>query len=99
MPTERLVQEIEMKASRRIVLKNAAIFAGLTAAPWAVRPAAAQQKASKQATQYREQPKNGQKCSDCLQFIPGQQGADATCKVVEGPISPNGWCTAFVKKS
>ena len=88
-----------MKASRRIMFKNAAILAGLTVAPWAVRSAAAQQKATKQAMQYQDQPKNGQKCSDCLQFIPGQQGANGTCKVVEGPISPNGWCAAFVKKS
>ena len=88
-----------MKASRRIMLKNAAIVAGLAAAPWAVRPARAQQKATKQAMQYQEQPKNGQKCADCLQFVPAKQGANGTCKVVEGPISPNGWCAAFVKKS
>jgi len=88
-----------MKASRRIMLKNAAIVAGLAAAPWAARQAAAQQKATKQAMQYQEQPKGGQKCSDCLQFVPGQQGANGACKVVEGPISPNGWCAAFVKKS
>jgi len=49
--------------------------------------------------QYQEQPKNGQKCADCLQFIPGQQGASGTCKVVEGPISAEGWCAAYVKKS
>ena len=88
-----------MKAFRRIILKNAAVVAGLAAVPWVMRPAAAQQKAAKQAMQYQEQPKNGQKCSDCLQFIPGQKGANGTCKVVEGPISPNGWCAAFVKKS
>jgi len=87
-----------MKASRRMMLKNAAIVAGLAAAPWAARPAVAQQKATKQAMQYQEQPKGGQKCSDCLQFVPGQQGANGACKVVEGPISPNGWCAAFVKK-
>ena len=89
-----------MKASRRIMLKNAAIVAGLAAAPWAARQAAAQQKATKQAMQYQEQPKNGQKCADCLQFISGaKQGASGTCKVVEGPISKDGWCAAYVKKS
>jgi high potential iron-sulfur protein len=89
-----------MKASRRIVLRSAAIVAGLAAAPWVARPAAAQAKATKQAMQYQEQPKNDQKCADCLQFIPGpKQGANGTCKVVEGPISPNGWCAAYVKKT
>lgn len=88
-----------MKASRRIMLRNAAIVAGLAAVPWA-RPAAAQAKATKQAMQYQEQPKNDQKCADCMHFIPGaKQGANGTCKVVEGPISPNGWCAAYVKKT
>jgi hypothetical protein len=50
--------------------------------------------------QYQEQPKNGQKCADCLQFIPAsKQGASGTCKVVEGPINPDGWCAAYVKKT
>ena len=25
-------------------------------------------------------------------------GAPGTCKVVEGPVSPKGWCVAYVKK-
>jgi len=82
------------------MLKSAAIVAGLAAAPWVARRAAAQAKATKQAMQYQEQPKNDQKCADCLQFIPGANpGANGTCKVVEGPISPNGWCAAYVKKT
>jgi hypothetical protein len=88
-----------MKLSRRIILKSAPIIAGLAAAPWA-RSALAQAKASKQAMQYQDQPKNGQKCDTCVQFVPGPQpGANGTCKVVEGPVSPNGWCIAYVKKS
>jgi len=88
-----------MKASRRVMLKNAAIVAGLAAAPWAARPAAAQAKATKQAMQYQDYPKNGQQCSACLQFVPGAKpDANGTCKVVDGPISPKGWCIAFVKK-
>jgi len=82
------------------MLKNAALVAGLAAAPWVARPAIAQAKATKQAMQYQDQPKNSQKCADCLQFIPGpKQGASGTCKVVEGTISPDGWCAAYVKKS
>ena len=45
---------------------------------------------------YQDQPNNGQRCDACLQFVPGANG---TCKVVEGPISPGGWCIAFAKKS
>ena len=90
-----------MKLSRRIMLKNAAIAAGVAAAaPWVARPARAQAKANKQAMQYQDHPKNGQQCDSCMQFIPGANAkANGTCKVVDGPISPNGWCIAYVKKS
>ena len=89
-----------MKPSRRIMLKNAAAMAGLVVAPWAPRPALAQAKASKKAMQYQDQPKSGQKCDTCVQFVPGAKpGASGSCKVVEGPISPDGWCIAYVKKS
>jgi hypothetical protein len=86
-----------MKPYRRILLKNAAILTGLAAAPWLAR---AQAKASKQAMQYQDQPKNGQRCDTCMQFVPGAKpNAPGTCKVVDGPISPSGWCIAYVKKS
>jgi High potential iron-sulfur protein len=49
---------------------------------------------------YQEQPKDGQRCDACMQFVPGPKpGAKGACKVVDGPISPSGWCIAFVKKS
>ena len=88
-----------MKASRRIMLKNAAIMAGLAAAPWA-RPALAQGNVSKQAMHYQDQPKDGQRCATCIQFIPGEKpGASGACQIVAGPISPNGWCIEYIKKS
>jgi len=55
--------------------------------------AAAQQKIDRKLVQYQDTPKNGQKCSDCLQFV-----APDGCKVVEGKISPNAWCAVFVAK-
>ena len=91
-----------MKTSlrRRLVLKNAAAAAGIALAPAFARSALAQAKASKQAMKYQDQPKDGQRCDTCLQFIPGPKaGANGTCKVVDGPISPSGWCVAYVKKS
>lgn len=85
-----------MKPTRRIVLKNLAVLA---AAPLLANSARAQAKATKQAMQYQEQPKNGQRCDTCMHFVAGaKQGAMGTCKVVDGPISPNGWCVAYVKK-
>ncbi len=60
----------------------------------------AQAKGSKASFKYQATPNNGKKCSDCVLFIPGSTPtADGTCKVVDGAISPNGWCTAFAAKS
>jgi hypothetical protein len=43
---------------------------------------------------YQDKPgPNGQKCSGCRLFKP-----PAACQIVTGKISPNGWCTAWVKK-
>ena len=87
-----------MRYSRRIWLKNAGV--GIALAPWLARWARAQAKASKEAMKYQEQPKDGQRCDTCMQFVPGPKaGANGTCKVVDGPISPSGWCIAYVKKS
>lgn len=49
---------------------------------------------------YQSTPKGDQKCSDCTLFVPGKTPKDdGTCKVIPGAISPNGWCTAFAKRS
>jgi anaerobic selenocysteine-containing dehydrogenase len=86
-----------MKPSRRTILKNAALAAGIAVIPFAAR---AQAKATKQAMQYQDQPKGDQTCDGCLQWIPGAKpDAPGECKVVDGPINPKGWCVAFVKKT
>lgn len=54
-------------------------------------PAAA--KAKQASVQYQTQPKGDQKCSLCRNFI----AETKTCKVVEGSISPDGWCTLWTK--
>ncbi len=48
---------------------------------------------------YQSTPKGHQKCSGCTLFIPGKTAtANGTCKVITGPISPKGWCTAYAAK-
>jgi High potential iron-sulfur protein len=60
----------------------------------------AQAKASQAQLKYQSTPKNDQKCSGCRFFVAGKtSSADGTCQIVEGSISPNGWCTGWVKKS
>ena len=86
-----------MDRTRRIALKRCA---ALVAATCAARGSLAQTKASKKAMQYQDAPKNGQQCDTCMQWIPPPSaGAPGGCKVVEGPISPKGWCVAYVKKA
>ena len=83
------------KFSRRSLLKSAVLLTGAACGGVLVhREARAQQKASKAAMKYQDHPNGEQKCSDCLQFVPPN-----SCKVVEGDISPNGYCIAWVKKT
>lgn len=81
------------KSSRRPVLKAIASLAVAATLPALTRQAAAQAKASKAALQYQGRPKNGLRCSTCVQFVPPGQ-----CKIVEGSIDPDGWCMAYIAK-
>lgn len=53
-------------------------------AAFAARPAGA---ATKEEAGYRDSPNRGRRCSDCRLFR-----GPASCRAVEGTISPNGWC-------
>jgi len=54
----------------------------------------AEAKNSQAAAAYQATPKNGQSCSSCALFRP-----PSSCLMVEGTISPDGWCKFYVKKS
>jgi hypothetical protein len=56
--------------------------------------ASAQQKVSKEAMKYQDKPNADQRCDGCMQFV-----APSSCKVVDGTISPSGWCMAWAKKA
>ena len=47
------------------------------------------------SVQYQAKPKGDQKCSTCINFI----AESNTCKLVEGNVSPEGWCTLWAKKA
>ncbi|KMW45582.1 high-potential iron-sulfur protein [Ralstonia insidiosa] len=47
---------------------------------------------------YQDSPKEGHRCADCTAFKPGAEADTGTCKVVGGPVSPNGWCMAFSRR-
>ena len=87
-------EDVELRArSRRIWLRAAVAVTGTTLASLVGQRARAQQKASKQAMKYQDKPNGDKQCSNCLHFQP-----PAACAVVDGTISPNGYCIAWVKK-
>ena len=87
--------------SRRCALRRtAALGLGATIAWVAAAPARAQAKLAKDAVKYVDKGDvPGKDCDDCLQYIaPARPGDPASCKLVEGPISPHGHCIAFTPK-
>ncbi len=88
----------QKKFSRRKIIKFMVLGA---AVPFAFTTSQAQAtKVSKETMQYRDKPNGKQQCSNCMQFIPGKTSeANGECKVVEGSISPQGWCTAYAPQS
>jgi hypothetical protein len=81
--------------SRRWLLKNSPAFAGAIASAVALpQNAFAQTKLTHEVAKYQDEPKNGQKCSTCVQFQP-----PSACKIVVDPISPNGWCQFYAPKT
>ncbi len=90
---------------RRVVLRGTlavgcslfvpiALFSSPVTSANAATPAATK-KMPKASVQYQTQPKGEQKCSNCVNFI----AESNTCKLVDGQISPTGWCTLWTKKA
>jgi hypothetical protein len=63
---------------------------------------AATNAAMRSSLKYQDKPNGDQHCGTCMQFVPGKDPkARGGCKVIPGDteISPNGWCSAWTKKS
>ena len=77
---------------RRIVLRSLLATGCALCLP---RLSAAQTgKVSKAQAQYQHRPKDDEKCGNCSNFV-----APNSCLLVEGEISPEGWCVLWTKKS
>ena len=77
--------------SRRILISRGAFVAasamGLSLTT--ICAARASAKMSKQAADYQDQPHDGEVCSACCMFVPGNPDQ---CTMIGGVISPHGWC-------
>ena len=77
------------KTSRRTVMRTGLVLA--TAGFVGAKTARAQdQKIEQSLVQYQAMPKDGAKCSACVNWV-----APNACKIVAGAISPEGWCVAY----
>ena len=80
--------------SRRAALKGALVALTGTAVAFATSARlAAQEKIAQAQVQYQNMPKDGAKCSLCVNWV-----APNACKIVAGTINPEGWCVAFAPK-
>jgi len=67
----------------RAALSGAAISFGMA-------PSRARQNLSQSDAEYQDTPKSGLTCAACSLFRPPRSG-----EIVEGDISPDGWCRFF----
>ena len=92
------MSNVKKPASRRNVLAGVAALAAL---PLLAEPDAALAAGTlpKTNAKYQDKPNGANRCGKCNYFIAGANPtALGQCKVVAGPISPNGWCTLFAPK-
>ena len=90
----------QKRCSRRMMLKqSSAALAALAAIPLVVLSAPARaMKLGKGDMHYQDQPRDGKKCVDCAAYETHPGNSNGNCKIVDGPISPDGWCMAFSQK-
>lgn len=79
--------------SRRDLLNVAALSSALAALGANSSARAAPKKFTKEQAKYQPVPKNGQRCQTCSLWEP-----PTSCQVVEGTISPAGWCILYQPK-
>ena len=87
------------RLSRRALLKSGGLPIGLLIVGGATSRAVADEEIKEAAkikqmdAHYQRFPKDSQRCEICLQYVPPDK-----CKIVQGPIVPQGWCQFFAGK-
>ncbi len=80
-------------STRRQMLRAGLAAVGGVGVGMVAAGARAQEKIDPKMVQYQATPKDGNKCSMCVNFAP----PDA-CTIVSGKIAPDGWCIAYAPK-
>jgi len=82
---------LSSQLSRRSLLRNVGFAAGGVAIlGTTVTANRAEAKPTQKLVGYQDTPKGEQRCDNCSQFQ-----APSSCKVVEGDVSPSGWCKVY----
>lgn len=88
-----MTQNSGKPVSRRSLIKAAITVAG-TASFCGIQIVQAQTKMAPNLVMYQPTPKDGHQCDGCIQWK-----APDECLIVEGKISPKGWCAAWAPKA
>jgi high potential iron-sulfur protein len=89
---------VSKSLSRRSFIGGIVVLPALATALTA-RAAADNSKSSQASMHYQTTPNGSMHCSECKFFVPGQDAqSNGTCQIVDGSISPNGYCIAFTSK-
>lgn len=80
--------------SRRNVLKFAMVGTGAAVAATFASPGIAGAKVPKKVVNYQATPRGKAKCSTCASFEP-----PSACKLVDGAVAPDGWCSIYAPKA
>jgi hypothetical protein len=80
-----------LKISRRSAMQALSFAVVTVPMMLTTRPALA--KMSQESAAYQNSPKENQNCANCKLFVP-----PSSCTLVEGLISPQGWCKFWVGK-
>ena len=88
---DKLIHSIAL-SRRTVVTRSVAGAAGAAVLLGLVTEASA--KMAQKAVEYRDTPKGDQECSNCSLFQDPN-----SCTLVDGEISPKGWCKFWVKKA
>lgn len=78
--------------SRRSLLRQAGGAAGVVSMLGTEIRTAAAGKMSQAAVSYQNSPNGDHRCGTCKQFV-----APNACRIVDGTVSPHGWCRIWLK--
>src|SRR5690349_14477097 len=89
------IPSFKIDRARRGLIKAVALLTGsalahLPARAEDTKPKAAMKKYSKEKVGYRDEPYLGRNCAKCVLY-----SGDGVCAIVDGQVSPDGWCTQW----